>query len=373
MEFQVEREALAEATTWAARNLPGRPTVPILAGMLLEADQGLCLSSFDYETSAQARLDVTVDTPGRALVSGRLLAEIVRSLPPRTVHLSSDGAKVTVRCGSTRFKLQTLPIEDYPSLPVMPRDVGVVGSDVFAHAVAQAAIAAGRDETLPMLTGMYVEARADRLTLVCTDRYRIAVRELPWTPVDPEASFEVLVPAKIMAQTAKSVSANAMVTIAVDEGGSPDVVGLECGGRRTTSRALDGQFIQYRSHLPSGFTTTAEVPTGPFMEAIKRVSLVADRNTPVRLSFQGDEVVLEAATGEEAQAVEVMDARRDGEEVSIAFNPTYLVDGLAALDSDTAVLHCRGPLKPAMLTGKTNEGEDTPDYRYVVMPIRLAQ
>ncbi|WP_017624927.1 DNA polymerase III subunit beta family protein, partial [Nocardiopsis chromatogenes] len=170
MKFRVERDVLADAVAWTARSLPVRPSVPVLAGMLLDASEGegrprLRLSSFDYEVSAQVSVDIEVEEPGTCLVSGRLLAEITRNLPPQTVEIATDGAKVTVSCGSAKFTLLTLPVEDYPTLPEMPGQTGSVGSDVFAAAVAQVAVAAGRDDTLPMLTGVRVEIEGSTLTL----------------------------------------------------------------------------------------------------------------------------------------------------------------------------------------------------------------
>ena len=227
MKFRVERDVLADAVAWTARTLPVRPSVPVLAGMLLDADdvdghQRLTLSSFDYEVSAQVSVDVDIDEPGRILVSGKLLAEIVRNLPPQTVEVSTDGAKVVVSCGSAKFTILTLPVEDYPTLPAMPALTGSVLSDTFAAAVSQVAVAAGRDDTLPMLTGVRIEIEGSTVTLVSTDRYRLAVRELTWTPEDPNVSAVALVPAKTLADTAKSLTGGAQFSIALstaDNGG----------------------------------------------------------------------------------------------------------------------------------------------------------
>ena len=313
MKFRIDRDALADAVAWTARTLPVRPPVPVLAGMHIVAggegnDDRLKLSAFDYEVSAQVSTDIDVEEAGTALVSGRLLAEISRSLPPHPVEVTTDGAKVMLRCGSAKFTLLTMPVEDYPSLPEMPPAAGAVGSDEFAAAVAQVAIAAGKDDTIPMLTGVRVEIEGETVTLASTDRYRLAVRELHWKPERPDFSAVALVPAKTLADTAKSLTAGAEVSMALaGTGGTGEgMIGFEGGGRRTTSRLLDGDFVKYRSLLPSEYAGLAEVNTGQFIEAVKRVSLVAERNTPVRLSFSQGEVVLEAGTGDEAQAVEAL-------------------------------------------------------------------
>lgn len=374
MKFRIDRDALAEAVAWTARTLPPRPPVPVLAGMHLVAGEidgrdRLKLSAFDYEVSAQVSTDIDIEEAGTALVSGRLLAEISRSLPAHPVDLATDGAKVMLTCGSAKFTLLTMPVEDYPSLPEMPPAAGSVGSDEFAAAVSQVAIAAGRDDTIPMLTGVRVEIEGDTVTLASTDRYRLAVRELHWKPERPDFSAVALVPAKTLADTAKSLTSGAEVSIAL---GGEGMIGFEGGGRRTTSRLLDGDFVKYRSLLPSEYAGLAEVPTSAFIEAVKRVSLVAERNTPVRLSFSQGEVVLEAGTGEEAQAVEAVEASLEGDDIDIAFNPGFLLDGLAAISSDVARLSFTTPTKPAVLTGKPPADGANPNYRYLIMPVRLS-
>ncbi|WP_067450750.1 DNA polymerase III subunit beta [Actinomadura macra] len=379
MKFRIDRDALADAVAWTARTLPVRPPVPVLAGMHIVAGGGehsdrLKLSAFDYEVSAQVSTDIDVEEAGTALVSGRLLAEISRSLPPHPVEVTTDGAKVMLRCGSAKFTLLTMPVEDYPTLPEMPPAAGAVGSDEFAAAVAQVAIAAGKDDTIPMLTGVRVEIEGETVTLASTDRYRLAVRELHWKPERPDFSAVALVPAKTLADTAKSLTSGAEVSIALGgTGGTGEgMIGFEGGGRRTTSRLLDGDFVKYRSLLPSEYAGLAEIQTAPFIEAVKRVSLVAERNTPVRLSFSQGEVVLEAGTGDEAQAVEALEATLEGEDIDIAFNPGFLLDGLSAIGSDVARLSFTTPTKPAVLTGKRPQEGENPNYRYLIMPVRLS-
>jgi DNA polymerase III subunit beta len=382
VKIQVDRDVLADAVAWTARALPARPTVPVLAGMRLQAGAELTLSSFDYDVSAQATVPVTTEEEGSALVSGRLLAEISRSLPARPVQITSEGGKAVLSCGSATFTLLTMPEEEYPALPEMPQATGSVGSDAFASAVSQSAAAAGRDDTLPALTGVRIEIEGDVLTLISTDRYRLAVRELRWNPARPDLSAAVLVPARALAETARSLTSGAEVSIALAlpgeagtdgglAGAGDGMIGFEGGGRRTTTRLLGGEFPRYQALLPSHVNSTAELSTGLLTEAVKRVALVAERNTAVRLAFTPGQLVLEAGTGEEAQAVEVLEASYDGDEpLSIAFNPQYLLDGLSAIDSDTARMSFTEPGKPALITGKPAP-DGQPDYRYLLMPIRL--
>ncbi|NHC16497.1 DNA polymerase III subunit beta [Motilibacter deserti] len=375
MRFRVQREVLAEAVAWAARSLPARPPVPVLAGLLVEAgDDGVVLAGFDYEVSARVGVDAEVVEPGRVLVSGRLLADICRSLPQQPVEIATDGAKVVVRCGSARFTLLTLPVDEYPALPVMPTASGSLPGDVFAAAVAQVSLAAGRDDTLPVLTGVRVEIDGEKVVLAATDRYRLAVRELAWTPEEAGLSAVALVPARTLSESARSLQAGEKVVVALATGGTGEgLVGFEGGRRRTTTRLLDGEFPKYQSLLPTSSASVAVVETGPFVDAVKRVSLVAERNTPIRLSFTDGALTLEAGSGEEASASESMDATLEGDDIAIAFNPQYLLDGLQAIDAPYAQLSFTTSTKPAVVTGRaTADTEPTGDYRYLLMPVRLS-
>ncbi len=377
MELRVERDALADAVVWTARSLPARPPMQVLLGLLLETTEaGLSVSGFDYEVSSQISVNVTTSEPGRVLVPGRLLADIVRSLPAQPVDLRLEGSRVVLTCGSARFTLPTLPVEDYPALPSMPTTAGALESDVFAAAVAQVALAAGRDDTLPVLTGVRVEIEGDQITLAATDRYRLAVRTLAWRPEQPGMSATALVPARTLAETAKALTGGPEILLALATGGAGEgMIGFEGGGRRTTSRLLEGEFPKYRSLLPSESSARAEVATAPLAEAVKRVALVAARNAPVRLSFSADGVVLEAGGQDDAQASERIECGWEGSdlsEMSIAFNPQYLLDGLGAVDSDITTLSFTGPTRPAVLTGKRDPDVAVADYRYLLMPVRLS-
>lgn len=376
--FRIERDVLAEAVAWTARSLPARPSVPVLAGMRLEVteDQRLKLSGFDYEVSAEVTLELHTGEQGVVLVSGKLLAEITRALPAQPVDFVVEGAKAVVTCGSARFTLLTMPVEDYPSLPVMPPAAGRIGSDTFASAVGQVAVAAGRDDTLPMLTGVRMEIEGDLVTLAATDRYRLAVRELKWQPDQPDFSAIAMIPGKTLADTAKALGGTgAEVEIALSSAGGTGegMIGFSSAGRRTTTRLLDPEFPKYRSLLPTEFSAKADLSTAAFVEAVKRVALVAERNTPVRLAFKSGEVVLEAGSGDEAQAVEALPVDYEGDEMNIAFNHQFLLEGLGAIDSDVARLQMTTSTKPAILTGgKPVDDAGAPDYRYLIMPIRLS-
>ena len=376
MKFRVERDALADAVAWTARSLPARPAVPVLAGVHLSAggtgaaEQSLSVSGFDYEVSTQVDVDVNVITAGQALVSGRLLADISRALPPHPVDVSVDGSRVIIACGSSRFTLPTMPIEDYPRLPAMPATAGTVSGSLFAQAVAQVAIAAGKDDTLPMLTGVRMEIDGERLTLAATDRYRLAVRELVWNPGDPAAEpAQVLVPARTLAEAAKSLTGTADVTVALAGGGSGEgIIGFAGVTRRTTTRLLDAQFPPYRTLLPSEFNVTAEVAVPALIDAVKRVSLVADRGAAVRLEFSTGTLRLSAGGEDEGRAEEELEAVLDGDDITVGFNAGFLLDGLAAVESGTARLQFTQPTKPAVIC---SAGTDAAAYTYLIMPVRF--
>ncbi|NUV44949.1 DNA polymerase III subunit beta [Streptomyces sp. CAI-24] len=375
MKIRVERDVLAEAVAWVARSLPARPPAPVLAGLLLKAEDGaLSFSSFDYEVSAKVSVDAEVDEDGMVLVSGRLLADICRALPNRPVEISTDGVRATVVCGSSRFTLHTLPVEEYPALPQMPTATGTVPGEVFASAAAQVAIAAGRDDTLPVLTGVRIEIEGDTVTLASTDRYRFAVREFLWKPEDPEASAVALVPAKTLLDTAKALTSGDTVTLALSGSGAGEgLIGFEGAGRTTTTRLLEGDLPKYRTLFPTEFNSVAVIETAPFVEAVKRVALVAERNTPVRLSFEQGVLILEAGSSDDAQAVERVDAVLEGDDISIAFNPTFLLDGLSAIDSPVAQLSFTTSTKPALLSGRPAVDAEADDaYKYLIMPVRLS-
>ena len=375
MKFRVERDTLTEAVTWAARALPTRPPVPVLAGLLLEADPAgiLRLSSFDYEVSARVEVVADVQDAGTALVSGRLLADISKALPAQPVDVVTEGTRVSLTCGASRFTLLTMPAEEYPTLPAMPDGTGVVAGEALSHAVAQVTVAASRDETLPILTGVRMEIDGETLTLMATDRYRLALRTLTWRPSSPGAASVALVRARTLSEVARALGSGIDVTLALATGGTTELIGFEAGGRRTTSLLVDGEYPKVRSLFPDISPTHAVVATQPLIEAVRRVALVAERNTPVRLSFVDGSVTLEAGPGEDAQASEAVECALDGEELSIAFNPGYLLDGLGALAHPFARLSFTLAQKPAVITGQAElEGDDDTSYRYLLMPVRLA-
>lgn len=369
MKIRVERDTLADAVAWTARTLPSRPSLPVLAGVVIEASgSDVTMSSFDYEVSARVEVEANVESAGKVLVSGRLLSDIAKSLPAQPVELHADGSRVAITCGRASFTLPTLPVDDYPALPAMPNSSGLIDAPLFAQAVGQVAIAAGRDDTLPTLTGIRMEFDGSTITLAATDRYRLAVREFAWSPAQSTVDLAVLVPARTLADAAKSLGTAENVVVALAPDGER-LIGFEGEGRRTTTRLLDGEFPKYRSLLPNESSGLAVVDTAALVDAVKRVALVAERNTPVRLTFGGGEVGLRAGAGDEAQAQESVECSIEGDDIEIAFNPAYLLDGLSAIGAASAQFAFTQSTRPAVITAAGDSATD--DYRYLLMPVRL--
>ncbi|MEV6603358.1 DNA polymerase III subunit beta [Kutzneria sp. NPDC051319] len=376
MKIRVERDGLADAVAWVARSLPSRPPVPVLGGVLLDAgsDEGdtgdaLTVSGFDYEVSAQVGVPATIAAGGKTLVSGRLLADITKALPNHPVEISVDGARVSITCGSAKFSLPTMPVEDYPALPEMPQRAGALAGEVFAEAVGQVAVAAGKDDTLPMLTGVRVEFNGGKLTLVATDRFRLAMREFDWEPAD-EVDTAVLVPARNLADAAKTLG-GAGSTVELSLASGDGLLGLSGTGRRTTSRLLDAEFPKYRQLLPAEHNAAAIIDVSSLQDAIKRVSLVAERGTQVRLEFSDGGLRLTAGGDDEGSAEEELPVEFTGDPVTIAFNPGYLLDGLAAVRTDRAHLSFTTPSRPALIKPVGEDGSVVEGYLYLLMPVRL--
>jgi DNA polymerase III subunit beta len=405
MKFTVERDALADAVAWVARALPTRPVVPVLTGLMLSADADaqpsqpgagfLTLSCFDYEVSARVRVRAEVGQPGTFLVPGRLLVEIVRSLPQHPVEFGDDPDGVSVTCGDAAFMLTPLPLADYPELPELPEFAGTADGGALAAAIGQVTPAASRDDTLPMLTAVNVELDGKTMTLAATDRYRLAVRDLDWSPAPgagDQGKIALLVPARTLSDAARMMSHGTEVRVVLRHGGdgpgavprdgggvaAEAMIGFETGERRLTTRLLAGEFVRYRSRFPEEFGCTADLPADAFAEAVRRVALVAERGTPVQLTFGPGRVTIAGATQGQAKAKESVPADFSGDEPSIAFSPQYLLDGVvaatvaqpgeAAAEAARVRLCFTSATKPAVITPVAAVGGD---FRYLVVPQRL--
>src|ERR1700747_1132239 len=385
LKFRLVRDDFADAVAWVARTLPTRPTVPVLAGVVLTgSDAGLTISGFDYEVSAEVRLAAEIASPGTALVSGRLLSDITKALPNKPVDVQVEGTRVSLACGSAKFSLPTMAVEDYPTLPALPEETGTLPADLFAEAISQVAIAAGRDDTLPMLTGIRVEISGETVVLAATDRFRLAVRELTWSALSPDVEAAVLVPAKTLAEAAKTGADGSDVRLSLGAGtgvGKDGLLGISGNGKRSTTRLLDAEFPKFRQLLPAEHTAVATINVAELTEALQLVALVADRGAQVRMEFADGILRLSAGADDVGRAEEDLPVDFVGEPLTIAFNPTYLTDGLTSVHSERVSFGFTTPGKPALLrpaldddshpTGVGPFAALPTDYVYLLMPVRL--
>ena len=374
MKFSVDSAALTDSVNWVSRSLSTRPIMTALLGIVIDAQKDVTLSASDLETSAKSSFNAEIKEPGRVLVPGRLLTEISKALPNKTVTFQLEGSRVLVTAGSAKFTLPTLPLNEYPNLPNLPETSGTIASELFATAVNQVAVAAGRDDSLPTLTGIHIDITKETITLAATDRYRLAVREINWTPNDPELTTTALLRARTLADAARTIANTKNVSISIAPTSNNErLVGFASDAKTMTSRQLDGSFPPYRHLLPSETSANAVIEVAKLLDSVRRVALVTDKTVPLRLKFNNNTLQLEAGAGDEAQATEELEINYNGEAIDIAFNPTFLTDGLSALGTAYVNIAFTGSNKPAMLTGKSKaDGSADISFRYLLMPMRYA-
>ena len=375
MKFTIEQQKLVDVVNWVSRSLSTRPIQTALLGIVIDAEGGkVHLSGSDLETASRASIDADIATPGKVLVPGKLLADISRSLPNKPVTIQLDGTRVLVNAGSAKFTLPVLPINEYPNLPDMPDALGTIDADVFNQAVSQVSTAAGKDDSLPSLTGVHVEVNGENITMAATDRYRLAVRELTFNPARPNTEAVALIRARTLLDAAKTLATSKNVNIALAPATSPErLAGFQTDSKSTTTRLLDGTFPPYRHLLPQESLTTTVIEVAPFLDAVRRVALVTDKTIPLKLTFTGNTVTLEAGGGDEAQANEVFEINKTGEDLAIAFNPNYLLDGLHAINAPYAQISFNTAGKAAILMGKPDANSAAyENFRYLLMPTKFA-
>jgi DNA polymerase III subunit beta len=361
VKFRCERDVLAEALATAQRGVSTRPGIPALTGVMVSVDEeGLVLVTTDLEVTTQVQVPVEVGESGSALVPARLIAEMVKSLPPDAVDVSSDGSQAKVTCRSFEGTLRCLAAEDFPVLREPEGTRLTVSAEEFGAAVGQAARAASRDEARPILTGVLLEANREGLTLAATDSYRLAVREVQATG-DGEA--KALVPERALSEAGRAAVAEERGEVEVRMGESQAT--FRVGGLRLTSRLIEGEFPNYRQLIPEPGGNKLRAPRQELLEAVRRVGLLARDNAPIRLELNALGARLSSSSPDLGDAVEAVEASYEGEELTVAFNPSYLADGLAATVGERVQIELRDGLKPGVIRGEGDE------FTYLVMPIRL--
>ncbi|MDY5585574.1 MAG: DNA polymerase III subunit beta [Arcanobacterium sp.] len=372
MKFEVERDVFTEAVSWVARTIPNRPAIPVLAGMKISANTTgqISLGSRDSDITSHIDIEASVIEEGEVLVNGKLLAEVCRSLPNKPIKFDLDGTKVEIECGSARFSLKTMPLDDYSELPALPALAGVVDGDIWQEAVSQVEVAASNDDTLPMLVSICLEIDGDSIALMATDRYRLALRELTWKPENNSMKKRILVRASRLLDIAKSLGTTGPVNIYLEQEDGSSLIGFSGGGRQNTVQLIDGEYPQVRSLFPEDIQGYASVNRNEISDAIKRSRIVVEKNAAVRLSFSEEQLVIEAGHGDAAQASEALPATLNGEEIAIAFNPGFLQEGIAVMNSENIRVAYTVAAKPALLIPENDKGEVFEDFKILLMPIR---
>lgn len=375
MKFQVNRDIFSEAVSFAVKLLPQRTTLPILSGVLLRAEGSIVtLSSFDYEVSAQTSITADVSEDGAVLVSGRLLADIASRLPNSVVEFTTSDGKIAVKCGSARFTLSSMPVEEYPSLPVVDGVESTIPGDIFSDAIAQVAVAASRDDVTPVITGVQLDITDGQLSLVATDRYRVAVREIGATSSSATGSLTALIPARTLSEIGKIFTHAAIMTITIVSGGDRELIAFSADQKTVTSLLIKGNFPPVKRLFPETVENYAVISTAELIESTRRVQLVLERDAALRYSFSEDGLTLEAIGSENAQASETIDAHLTGGETTVSLKPQFLIDGLAAVRSEfvrISFTKTDNPNKPGPVLITSQSSKDQPgtdNYRYLLQP-----
>jgi DNA polymerase-3 subunit beta len=376
VKFQVNRDVFSEAVSFAVKLLPQRTTLPILSGVLIEAaDDGLTLSSFDYEVSAQTQIAADIEEPGVILVSGRLLSDIASRLPNAPVNFSTEESRIIVSCGSARFTLLSMPVEEYPTLPQVGAESGLLPADQFAAAVSQVAVAASRDDVTPVITGVQLEVTENSISLVATDRYRVAVRNIDWDSNDSgTATATALVPARTLQEVGKTFGNAGTISVAITNSDDRELIAFKADKKTVTTLLIKGNFPPVKRLFPESVDNYAVINTADLIEATKRVSLVLEREAALRFTFTIDGVTLEAIGSEQAQASESIDALLTGSDTVVSLKPQFLLDGLGAVHSEfvrISFTKTDNPNKPGPVLITSQSSKDQPgsdDYKYLLQP-----
>ena len=353
MKVEVNSQALADAVAWTTRVIDARPASPILAGIRLEAIDGtLQLSAFNYAISARHHIEAGVDESGSILVLGKLLADITKSLPAAKTYLSTDGSTLTITSGKSTFTMQLMPDNEYPDLPV-------------------ASVAVSREENRPVLTGIRVQFQGNKVIMSSTDRFRLSRSSFTWTPENPDINTTALVRGALLRDVARSLDEHQNIVVDFDPE-NPSLLGFENAGRISTSQLIDGEFPAVDRLYADEYPIHAVINKQDLISAIKRVSLVAERNAPIRMAFTSQELTLTAGSVDEAQAKEILDIDMDGEDLTVAFNPAYLIEGLSAISEPFVRMKMTTAVKPVEFNGQQeSDSEESMDYRYLLVPMRF--
>jgi DNA polymerase-3 subunit beta len=358
------RDELIRQLSIVSRAASTRTTVQVLAGILLRSEGGtLNLAATDMELSMRTSLECEVESEGAVVVPGKLLVDLVRLLPGDDVsleHRQGEGV-LEIVSGSADYRIHTYNAEDFPRLPE-PAGTEMVSIDAEAllETAAKVSRAASRDESRPVLTGILVRFEGEKLVMAATDSYRLAVKETSLAAPGPE--LDAIVPAKALIELGRVAQDSSELQLGVQE----NQVLFATDGVLLTTRRIEGQFPNYRQLLPEAFEHEVTCPREELLDVVRRVSVLAQRNAPLRLRFAEGELTVSAQTQDVGEGHESLPAGFTGEALEIGFNPDFLRDGIESADGDDLRLKLISPLRPAVLQGEAD------DFSYLIMPIRLA-
>lgn len=372
MKVEVNSASFADAVAWTTSVLNARPTNPILSGVKLEATEGtLRLSAFTYEISARDHVEAGVDEEGTVVVPGKLLADISKSLPSEKAYMQTNGSTLQITSGKSTFTLQLMPETEYPDLPQLPPQLGQVDAQTFTQSVNQAAVAVARDESRPVLTGIQMRFEGDSVTMSSTDRFRLSRSTFQWTPQSDDLSTIALVGGSHLRDISRSIDEHQNVIVYLDPQ-NPSLLGIENAGRISTVQLIDGEFPNVDKLYADSYPIHVVIDKQALLDAIKRVSLVAERNAPIRMVFADQELTLSAGAADEASANEILDVDLDGEDITVAFNPNYLREGLSAIAEPFVRMKMTTAIKPVEFNGQQEaDSEESLAYRYLLVPMRF--
>lgn len=372
MKVEVNSASFADAVAWTTRVIDMRPANPILAGLKIDATNGtLQLSAFNYQVSSRHHIEAGIDEEGSILVLGKLMADITKSLPAEKTYLSSENNTLTITSGKSTFTLQLMPLGEYPDLPTLPQKLGQVDAPTFIQAVNQASVSISKEENRPVLTGIQIQFDNDTVTMTSTDRFRLSRSTFTWTPEHDDIHAISLVRGSLLRDIAHSLDDHQNVLIHLNEE-EPSLLGFENSGRTSTSQLIDGEFPSIDRLFIDEYPIHAVINRQALINAIKRVALVAEKNAPIRMIFTHQELILSAGNAEESQAKEILDIDMDGADITVAFNPNYLLEGLGAIAEPFVHMKMSTAVKPVEFNGQQEaDGDESMNYRYLLVPMRF--
>ncbi|MDD6372908.1 MAG: DNA polymerase III subunit beta [Bifidobacteriaceae bacterium] len=379
MKLEVNSQDFANAVNWTTHIISPRPAAPILAGVKLDAADGILnLSVFNYEVTARHHIEASIEEAGTIIVLGKLLADIAKNLPAEKTTLVTEGSRLIIRSGKSKFVLQLMPESDYPSMPEIPESIGQVDGETLAHAIAQASVSVAKNTNRPILTAILMEFNGNKVTMSSTDSFRVSQVTFSWTPVNPDIATSILVRGSLLSDVARTIDTTQNVTLSFDPD-DPKLLAVENAGRVSTMQLMSSEFPNVGSMFPKEYPYQAVLNRNDVLGALQRVSLVSDHKSMVRFSFAHDGLTLYAGAADESQASETIPVDYDGEDLAVAFNPSNLVEGFKAIDEPyVRIKMVDAPRKDVSrkiveINGQQEaDSDESTDFRYMLATVHFS-